>query len=404
MKAADWIWSAKRHAVASALRLLSPRFDGAFSIFLGRSSPADYGPPEAQFLTTDGRRIPVFPRYRYSLKVGWREFRGLQVLDGLQNAGVLTRDEIDYLGKAKGTRTIAVSPRDAADVARVAAARNAGLFLAGSEGPDGLPELKTDRQQLRATVESFRRRHEFMFQQLAAANVFRITPGARILEIGFTTGGHSIFGIEQLGFRAVGIDNYYGGLLGESTKHGHNKLLLGSHAEFVVGDITKTTEFPSGSMDVVFSASVLEHVQDLKAAFAEMYRLVRPGGAIIHNYSPYFCHDGGHALGNGDSPWAHVRLQKTEYLRYLEQLRPHEFESARDWLTNALHYDVPQWKAQRLVSEAGFRIGLWMAKPSPRRWLQDLTPEIVKDCFASMPEIGMEDLVSRSVSFVGIKV
>ncbi len=42
-------------------------------------------------------------------------------------------------------------------------------------------------------------------------------------------------------------------------------------------------------------------------------------------------------------------------------------------------------------------------KPSPRNWLADLTPEIIKECFAATPEIGIEDLVSRSVSFVGIK-
>jgi hypothetical protein len=156
-------------------------------------------------------------------------------------------------------------------------------------------------------------------------------------------------------------------------------------------------------MDVVYSTSVLEHVQDLHAAFAEMYRLVKPGGAIIHNYAPYFSHDGGHALGIGDAPWAHLRMREPEYLSYIERLRPNEFQAAKAWLTTALHRDMPQWKVQRLVTDAGFRLGLWMAKPSPKRWLRDLTPEIIADCYLATPEIGIEDIVSRSVSFVGIK-
>lgn len=399
----NWILRVGSHATAIGLRLFAGRFDGAFSIFMGRPSPGDYGTPETEFVTGDGRRIPVYKGYRYAVKAGWRSFAGLNLLAELDKRGRLNVEEAAYLTGAKGTRTIAVAPAAAIEMAHVAAERNAALFLPGSSGDGGLPELRPDERRLRETIAIFKRRHASMFQQLAAAGIFNIQPGAAVLEIGFTTGGHSIFAFEQMGFRAHGIDNYYGGLLGESTLHGYNRSVLGSKAEFVVGDITGTTSYQSESMDVVFSASVLEHIQDLEAAFVEMYRLVKPGGAIIHNYSPYFCHDGGHALGIGDSPWVHTRLNEKEYFRYLVELRPHEFEAARDWMANALHRNMPQWKVQRLVAAAGFRIGLWMAKPSARRWLRDLTPEIMRECMASTPDIGIEDLVSRSVSFVAIK-
>lgn len=403
MTLSNWMIRAKSHVIALGLRTVSHRFDGAFSIFMGRPSPTDYGVPEREFVAADGRRIPVFENYRYSAKVGWTYFASLNTLAALEKAGCLDADESTYLRMAMGKRTIAVSPNEAIEVAKKAAERNAGLFLPGSAGNDGLSKLRPGEPRLRETTAMHRRRHASMFQQLSAAGIFSIPRGASILEIGFISGGHSIFAFEQLGFRAFGIDNCYGGLVGEMSVHGYNKTLLDSRAELVSGDITRSTPFPSESMDVVFSASVLEHVQDLEAAFAEMYRLVKPGGAIIHNYSPYFCHDGGHALGIGDSPWAHVRMKKDEYLRYLAELRPHEFDTVREWFAHALHDDMPQWKVQRLVAAAGFRIGLWMAKPSPKRWLRDLTPEITRDCFSAMPEIGIEDLVSRSVSFVGIK-
>ena len=135
----------------------------------------------------------------------------------------------------------------------------------------------------------------------------------------------------------------------------------------------------------------------------KMYRLLKPGGVIIHNYAPFFSHNGAHALGIGDSPWAHVRMNIEDYMSYIEKLRPNEAVMTRDWFSSAMHQDMPQWKVQRLVAEAGFRIALWKAKPSAKRWLRDLTPEVIRDCFAATPEIGIEDLTSQSVSFVGIK-
>jgi len=203
--------------------------------------------------------------------------------------------------------------------------------------------------------------------------------------------------------RVSAVDNQYGGLSGVSALHEYNMQVLSSKVEFRHGDITQKTSFQSESFDVIYSASVLEHILDLKAAFAEMYRLIKPGGAIIHNYGPYFSHDGGHALGVGDSPWAHARMSTPDFMAYIKTLRPNEAVMARDWLSSALHQDMPQWKVQRLVAAAGFRIAFWIAKPSAKRWLRDLTPEVIRDCFAATPEIGIEDLTLRSVSFIGIK-
>lgn len=403
MRIPNWIMVGKSLVLATGLRAFSERLNGYFSIYFGKLSSRLNEIAECEFTTTDGRVIPVYRNYRYSIKSGWRSCPGLDHLAQLNARGRLLEKEKAFLSKAIGTRTVMVSPAEALCVAENAVKRNLDLFLNGSRNNQGLLEFKTDINQLKQTVSIFRRRHANMFEQLAAAGVFNIPRDASILEIGYTTGGHSLFAFEQLGFNAYGIDNYYGGLIGEQTTHGRNKEAIGSRVAFKSGDITRITSFPAECMDIIYSSSVLEHIQDLEKAFVEMYRILKPGGAIIHNYSPYFSHDGGHALGIGDSPWVHVRLVEKEYLRYLKELRPLEYEIASEWITGALHRNMPQWKVQRLVISAGFRIGMWMAKPSPRNWLTGLTPEIIRDCLEATPEIGIEDLVTRSVSFVAIK-
>ena len=395
----------KSNATVFALRTFGHLFDGTFSIYLEQphALAQDYGEPESVFKTAAGVSVPVYGDYRYRVKAGWRYFRSLEMMGELERAGRLSQAESTFFRNAIGSRTIGVSTIEASAAARAVARRMPERFIPESMDDPECPVLRTAESDLRKLVSFYAERHAAMLKQLAAANVVRVPAAASILEIGFTTGGHSTFAFERLGLKASAVDNHYGGLVGESALHEYNKRVLASNVEFRVGDITRTTSFAAESFDVIFSASVLEHVLDLKAAFAEMYRLLKPGGAIIHNYSPYFCHDGGHALGVGDSPWAHVRMGVPDFLRYVEEFRPFEAEAARDWFKSALHQDMPQWKVQRLVAACGFRLAFWMAKPSAKRWLRDLTPDVVRDCFAATPEIGIDDLTSRSVSFVGIK-
>lgn len=40
--------------------------------------------------------------------------------------------------------------------------------------------------------------------------------------------------------------------------------------------------FPDASFDFIFSSSVLEHIRDREAAFAEIKRCLRPGGVMVH--------------------------------------------------------------------------------------------------------------------------
>jgi SAM-dependent methyltransferase len=390
-------------ATLIGLRFFATRAWGGFSYYIDRFASNDCSIPETYFLADDGRQIPIYGDYRYSVKLGWTYFRGLCILSNLSARGKTDPDETSFCKKAIGTRTLGASLAEINNIASQAAQRNKNLFLQDTEDADGLPEFQPDEAKTRSAIDVYRRRHAAMFRKLSAAGAYNVTAGASILEIGYISGGHSIQAFEQLGFRASGIDNYYSGLADRTYLHQYIKELTRSQAHYFHGDITCATELPSESFDVIYSVSVLEHIRDLEAAFAEMYRLLKPGGVVIHNYAPYFSHDGGHALGIGDSPWAHVRLSETEYLRYLTELRPFEAEAAVDWMKGALHRNIPQWRMQRIVALAGFRLALWTAKPSPRRYMADLSPQIINECFANTPDIGIEDLVSQSISFVATK-
>lgn len=393
----------KNKATLIGLKLFFRRLGAGFSYYLDQHSQAKFTKPESLFIEENGREIPVYRDYRYSVKPGWKYFRGLCILSDLSARGKADPDEIKFFKKAIGTRTLSASTAEINSIAIRAVEKNKNLFLEGTEDADGLPEFVPEEDKIKGTIYSYRQRHAAMFRKLSAAGVYVVPANASVLEIGYISGGHSMQAFEQLGFRVSGIDNYYGGLADRTYLHWYIKELTCSQATYYHGDITRVPELPSESFDVIYSVSVLEHIKDLEGAFAEMYRLLKPDGVIIHNYAPYFSHDGGHALGIGDSPWVHVRLSEAEYLRYLSELRPFEAKVAVEWMKGALNRNISQWRMQRLIALAGFRLALWTSKPSPRRFMTDLSPQLVSECLANTPGIGIEDLVSQSISFVASK-
>src|SRR5262249_5946099 len=61
------------------------------------------------------------------------------------------------------------------------------------------------------------------------------------------------------------------------------------------------------SFDAVFSTDTLEHVMDLDLAFAEIYRVLRPGGRFISTFGPlFYSPQGYHLYWACQVPWAHL--------------------------------------------------------------------------------------------------
>src|SRR3989338_1180070 len=95
--------------------------------------------------------------------------------------------------------------------------------------------------------------------------------GEKILEIGCNR-GRLLKKIVDLGTKAFGIDvNPYAI---ENRTAGVETALM---------DATQLT-FPGASFDKIYSLHVIEHIPNLKKAFEEMARVLRPGGRIVLFY------------------------------------------------------------------------------------------------------------------------
>ena len=68
-----------------------------------------------------------------------------------------------------------------------------------------------------------------------------------------------------------------------------------------------TLPLPSASFDAVFSTNTFEHVQDIHGAYAELFRVLRPGGWLIAQWAPLFYSPHGyHLYWACQVPYAHL--------------------------------------------------------------------------------------------------
>jgi ubiquinone/menaquinone biosynthesis C-methylase UbiE len=50
----------------------------------------------------------------------------------------------------------------------------------------------------------------------------------------------------------------------------------------ILGDVSKALPLENQSVDLILSRALLEHVEDNEAALIEMYRILKPGGKMLH--------------------------------------------------------------------------------------------------------------------------
>jgi SAM-dependent methyltransferase len=100
----------------------------------------------------------------------------------------------------------------------------------------------------------------------------------------------------------------------------------------------------SGSVDVCFSANVLEHVGDWRAMLAEMVRVTRPGGIVFVAFTNWLSPWGGHET----SPW--------HYLGGERAARRYQRRRGRPWRR-------PRYRERRAAGRGWRRAG----RPGPSR-------------------------------------
>jgi SAM-dependent methyltransferase len=158
---------------------------------------------------------------------------------------------------------------------------------------------------------------------------------------------------------------------------------------FVRGDATRLS-FADDSFDVLLSRSAMEHIVPVERALVEMARVVRPGGLIHHGIDPFYWLRGCHKRGLVDIPWAHARLSREEFRRFVLETEGEAAAAQRCHRLDTLNrLTLAEWRA---VIEAGpFEILDWREEPSTLACaLLDEFPD-VRDSLA--PGVGPRDLV-----------
>lgn len=353
---------------------------------------------EAIFVAKDGLQVSIYKNYRYSVKRAWTYFSDLNTLNILNSKNLLTAKETEIFHSFFNTRTLTTSLEEIREFSKTVFDKNRELFISNKSDV-----LKPELHSILKTIKYFEAEHRGMLSKIKTFSI-TLPKQKRVLEIGFVSGGYSLFALEKLGFEVSGIDNFYDGIdEGFDTLPNYIKSTIESKVEFNYGDITKKTHFSDKSVDIVYSASVLEHINDIEMAFIEMKRILSDDGLLIHNYNPFFCSNGGHALGIMDMPWGHLLLDDEDFFKYLQEFRQYEYDLAKDWMEHALN-KISISQMQKIIIESGFEILMWQEIASPKKHVDLLTQPLMKNIFSKYPHITLSDLITQNVFFVARKV
>jgi len=358
---------------------------------------------EDYFCADDGRKIPVLKKHRYSLKPCWAVFGPLMALHELDQRELLDEKTRTFFQRARGHRTLTVPLPEVRSVLQPFLEKHKDLFLSENIPDMGRRILKPSLPETKKLIAHNSEQHKKLLEKIENFSNQKWNKNQTVLEIGYTSGGESIIAFEHLGLNAIGIDNFYDDHYDTNSRHDYIASQVGSKAHFILGDITQKTSIEDNSVDLVFTQSVLEHIQDISAAFKEMERVLKPGGLMFHRYDPYFHIRGGHTPSTLDSPWAHMRLTKNDVDKYIKQFRPHEAEITLPWIHNALNRKHTQTYVQSELIKAGFCIYWWQNTPVSRNHADQITPSIIAECLEVNSGVSLSDLLTGSVAFIAKK-
>jgi SAM-dependent methyltransferase len=151
-----------------------------------------------------------------------------------------------------------------------------------------------------------------------------LRPGMTVLDLGCGEGRHA-FEAYRRGAKVVAVDwgipevettKRWLGAIAEAGEAGRADDGTAARFEVVRGDLLHLP-FPDASVDRVMASEVLEHIPDDATAFAEIFRVLKPGGRVavtVPRYGPericWALSDEYHANEGG-----HIRIYRADVLR-----------------------------------------------------------------------------------------
>lgn len=159
--------------------------------------------------------------------------------------------------------------------------------------------------------------------------------------------------------------------------------------------------FGNNSFDLILSKSFLEHMIPLEAALKEMHRVLAPGGLMYHVIDPYYWLRGCHAPALVDIPWAHARLSKDEYRRFVIEAYGNEAgEKSSEWDATLNHFTPREYRA--IFDASDFEIVSWKeTKSAYAEDVLDQHPEVLETIIDGVTH---DDLLCDSVRVLLKKV
>jgi SAM-dependent methyltransferase len=129
------------------------------------------------------------------------------------------------------------------------------------------PSQKTDYAPLAKSYAQHRKPHPVVMARLRE----QLGPDSRVLELGCGTGNFITALRHGVGCECVGVDPS-AEMLEQLRARGSDVTTLRNAAERL--------DLPDSSFDFVYSVDVIHHVEDRRAAFAEVARVLRPGALV----------------------------------------------------------------------------------------------------------------------------
>lgn len=173
--------------------------------------------------------------------------------------------------------------------------------------------------------------------------------GQRMLDLGSGVGGYSLE-FARCGARVVSVDLVQPRL---PADHGRGRLdqIRGNALQVALRD---------GSVDLVFCASLIEHVRAPHELLVEIRRLLRPGGVAYVSFPPYWSPAGGHEF----APFHYLGQRLAMRLVSRERVVPEwvkamyganeRADSFDDLYEGWGLFEMTIGKMRRLIPQAGF--------------------------------------------------